>query len=40
MNIPISEAIMLLIVTVAVLGVIVLDGAGNGPVHRWLSGRK
>ncbi len=37
MNIPMSEAIVLLIILVAVLGLLVLDGAGGGPVHRGLN---
>ena len=40
MNIPVNEAIALFIILAAVLGGLVLDSAGAGPFHRWLSRRK
>ncbi len=32
-----SDAIVLFIVLVGILGLLTLDAAGVGPVHRWLS---
>jgi len=40
MNIPVNEAIGLFVILVVVLGLLVLDSAGAGPFHRWLSRRK
>ena len=40
MNLSSSEIIILFIILIAVLGLLFLDGAGVGPVHRWQGKKK